>query len=158
MSRDLDSPLTRRERVAVDAWLASKKSFHAMRDHPMHGVHMLGGMWGFRPSLNPKMSRMFYEKIHNQALIRKYGGRADQTFLSDQIWPYAKSDIIVHDSFLCKTSYGQIPIPFPSQRLSMNDSGCFVGCLRPCCSDGKLPFGECPKECRPKDHQDWIYC
>jgi hypothetical protein len=38
VSRDLDSPLTSRERAAVDEWLSSKFSFHSMRDHPYHVV------------------------------------------------------------------------------------------------------------------------
>jgi hypothetical protein len=158
MSRDLDSALTRRERAAVDAWLASNKSFHSMRDNPMHGVPMLGGMWGFRPSLNPKMSRLIYEKIHNQTLIKRYGGRGDQTFLAREVWPQAKSNVIVHDSFLCKNGFGQKPEPFPTQRSSANETNCFVGCVRPCCGHGKMPFRQCPKECRPKDHPEWIYC
>lgn len=158
MSRDLDSSLTQRERAAVNEWLASNKSFHSMRDHPQHGVPVLGGMWAFRPPLNPKISRMFYDKIHNKALIKKYDAKNDQTFLANEIWPHVKSDAIAHDSFLCKTSYGHKSVPFPTQRQFTNDSDCFIGCVRPCCRNGVKPFGECPIECRPKDHQDWIYC
>jgi hypothetical protein len=36
MSRDSDSPLISREKEAVTEWLASNKSFHIMRDHPVH--------------------------------------------------------------------------------------------------------------------------
>jgi hypothetical protein len=39
-SRDLDSPLTKRERTAVDEWLLSNMTFHSMRDHPHHTVSM----------------------------------------------------------------------------------------------------------------------
>jgi hypothetical protein len=158
MSRDLDSPLTRRERAAVDAWIASNKSFHSMRDHPAHGVRMLGGMWGFRPSLDRTTSRMILNKIHNRDLIKGYGGSLDQIFLTREVWPQAKSNMIVHDSFHCKTNYGQKPDPFPTQRPSGNETNCFVGCVRPCCGQGKMPFGECPKECRPQNHPEWIYC
>lgn len=158
MSRDLDSALTIRERASVNAWLASNKSFHAMRDHPQHGVPMLGGMWGFRPSLNPSMARVFREKIHNPDLVRHYGGRGDQTFLAQEIWGQAKSSILVHDSFLCQRNFGLKPEPFPTQRPSANETNCFVGCVRPCCGHGKMPFPECPKECRPVDHPEWNYC
>lgn len=41
-SRDLDSPITQRELEAVKEWIASGKAWHAMRDHPMHFVPMLG--------------------------------------------------------------------------------------------------------------------
>ena len=46
MSRDLDSRLNDREQAAVQEWLNSKKEFHIMRDHPMHGWPILGGLWG----------------------------------------------------------------------------------------------------------------
>jgi hypothetical protein len=158
MSRDLDSALTRRERAAVDEWLASNKSFHSMRDHPMHGVPMLGGMWGFRPSFDPKLSRLIHDKIHNPNLVKRYNGTGDQTFLAHEVWPAAKSSVIAHDSFLCKDGFGQKPVPFPTQRPSANETDCFVGCPRPCCGRGVMPFHPCPPLCRPKDHQDWTYC
>jgi hypothetical protein len=158
MSRDLDSPLSSRERSAVDAWIASNKSFHAMRDHPHHGVPMLGGMWGFRPSLDRTMSNSILNKIRNGELVKRYTGGGDQTFLAYQVWPEAKSSIIVHDSFLCHMGYGNKPQPFPTQRPSANETNCFVGCVRPCCGKEKMPFGECPKACRPPDHPEWIYC
>jgi hypothetical protein len=158
MSRDLDSALTERERAAVDVWLASNKLFHAMRDHPMHGVPMLGGMWGFRPSLNPNISHIVHNKIHNRELVKRYTGRADQGFLASHVWPLAKSSIIVHDSFLCKHGFGHKTEAFPTQRRSANETNCFVGCGRPCCGRGKMPFGQCPKECRPKNHPEWVYC
>ena len=158
MSRDLDSAFTLRERAAVDAWLASNKSFHTMRDHPMHGVPMLGGMWGFRPSLDRTLSRMIHNMIHDPKLVGRYGGRGDQTFLWQQIWPHAKQSAIAHDSFLCTNGYGHRPVAFPTQRVSANETNCFVGCVRPCCGKGKMPFGQCPIKCRPPDHPEWIYC
>ncbi len=39
-SRDLDSPLTQRERAAINEWILSNLTFHAMRDHPQHAVSM----------------------------------------------------------------------------------------------------------------------
>ncbi|CAF0805598.1 unnamed protein product [Rotaria sp. Silwood1] len=158
MSRDLDSALTKREREAVDVWLASNKSFHAMRDHPMHSVPMLGGMWGFRPSLNRNLSRLIHDKIHNQDLIRNYTGRADQGFLAAHIWPFAKASAIAHDSFSCAHGFGHPAQPFPTQRPLANETNCFVGCVRSCCGHGIMPFGQCPIQCRPNDHPEWIYC
>jgi hypothetical protein len=157
MSRDLDSALTPRERAAVDAWLASNKSFHAMRDNPVHSTPMLGGMWGFRPSRSPNISRVIHNKIHDRNLISRYRGRADQGFLAAHVWPIAKSSLIVHDSFLCNR-YGYRAQPFPTQRPSPNETNCFIGCVRPCCGRGIMPFKPCPEQCRPKDHPEWIYC
>ncbi|XP_069183109.1 uncharacterized protein [Procambarus clarkii] len=48
MVRDTDSQVSEREQAAVDAWLASGKPFHVMRDHPKHGVPILGGTWAAR--------------------------------------------------------------------------------------------------------------
>ena len=48
LSRDTDSRLSLREKLAVDEWLSSDKDFHIMRDHPHHTVPILGGMWGCR--------------------------------------------------------------------------------------------------------------
>lgn len=157
MSRDLDSALTKRERAAVDFWLASNKSFHSMRDHPMHGVPMLGGMWAFRTSLDRKAAASIHEKIHNRTLVQNYGGRGDQTFLTHHVWPIARLSAITHDSFLCRHNFGHPTQPFPTQR-QINQTNCFIGCVRPCCTNGKMPFGHCPIQCRPKDHQDWLYC
>ena len=36
MSRDTDTRILLREKLAVDEWLASGKTFHIMRDHPHH--------------------------------------------------------------------------------------------------------------------------
>ena len=158
MSRDLDSPLTKRERAAVDVWIASNKSFHSMRDHPMHNVPMLGGMWAFRPSLDRNTSRLILDKIYNRSFVEKYVGLGDQVFLNEHVWPIAKLSAISHDSFLCRHDYGNRPEPFPTQRSSPNGTNCFVGCIRPCCTQEILRFGPCPIECRPKNHTDWLYC
>lgn len=158
MSRDLDSAFTLRERAAVNAWLSSNKSFHVMRDHPKHRLHILGGLWGFRPAFNRPLSRILLQKIHNRELIAEYIGRADQTFLTVHVWPLAKSSLLVHDSFHCQDGFGYRGQPFPTKRPSANETNCFVGCMRPCCGHGKMPFGPCPKECRPKKHLDWTYC
>ena len=48
VSRDLDSLINKREAAAVQEWLDSDKSFHFMRDHPAHGIEILGSGWGVR--------------------------------------------------------------------------------------------------------------
>ena len=116
-------------------------------------------MWGFRPALNRTFARMFLEKILDRSVITRYGGRGDQSFLGEHIWPHIQNDLIAHDSYLCKKPYGTNSRPWPTRRPPLNDSGvCFVGCVRPCCPFNKFPLGECPLECRPKDHPDWIMC
>ena len=46
LCRDTDCRLGRREKAAVERWLASDRDFHIMRDHPEHDTPILGGMWG----------------------------------------------------------------------------------------------------------------
>lgn len=81
---------------------------------------------------------------------------ADQEFLSKYIWPLAINNATMHDSYSCNFFGGE---PFPSERPL--DRFCFAACFWPCC-DKKLNqtdrMPECPIECRPKNHQDWIYC
>ena len=48
VSRDLDSRINGRERAAVEDWEAGNKHFHFMRDHPAHGIEILGSGWGVR--------------------------------------------------------------------------------------------------------------
>jgi hypothetical protein len=116
-------------------------------------------MWGFRPELNRKFASNILRKILNRSLVIRYDRRNDQTFLTENVWRYISDDVIAHDSFLCKEPFGKNSRPWPKRRPHpANDTGCFVGCRRPCCKSLKYPFGECPKACRPKKHTDWTMC
>lgn len=44
--RDPDSRLTTRDRMAVNEWIQSGELFHSIRDHPHHGIEIMGAMWG----------------------------------------------------------------------------------------------------------------
>jgi len=48
ISRDLDSRLSMREKIAVDEWINDGSDFHLMRDHPYHGSFVMGGMHGIK--------------------------------------------------------------------------------------------------------------
>ena len=105
ISRDTDSRLSSREAAAVEAWLTSGKSFHIMRDHPAHGVPMLGGMWGVRGG-----------KIKNigEAIQRYSGGdfwQVDQNFLKQVVYPMTVDDSCIHDEFFERKK-------FPTARLN----------------------------------------
>lgn len=119
---------------------------------------VVGGMWGFRPELNRTMATYFLNKMLNRTLVVNYGRRGDQTFLTHHIWPHIQNHLMAHDSHLCNTWYGKNSRPWPTKRPLLNETGCFVGCIRPCCQQLKHPFGECPMDCRPKDHPDWTMC
>lgn len=173
MVRDLDSDLFEREVKAVDEWLnKTTYAFHMMRDHPQHGIPMLGGLWGVasnRLSIGDRfqIARALLQSIDDnlrEAFWKRYSDSGDQVFLSDHIWPLAWRNAISHDSFSCTWSryiYRTDTRPFPTQRRSSN---CFVGCVKPCCTDDDqttkiIPsFAHCPSNCRPISHQDWLFC
>jgi len=94
MSRDTDTRIILRERYAVEEWLNSNKLFHIMRDHPYHGTHILGGMFGTK-----KIPEIYsWKNIMNNVI--QYSNRDyDQKFLTDYIYPLVKNSSTIHASF-----------------------------------------------------------
>jgi Uncharacterised nucleotidyltransferase len=91
--RDADSRLNVREKAAVDAWIASGRPFHVMRDHVHHRTQpMLAGMWGCRGGSIPDIR----ERIARFARgARKH---EDTKFLREEVWPLARRRCLVHSS------------------------------------------------------------
>ncbi len=112
MSRDTDSRVDEREKLAVDEWLASDKDFHIMRDHPLHYAPILGGMWGVR-------NRLLFN-IYD--LIKEYTKgdywQVDQNFLRDIIYPRVVDNAFAHDEFF--NAFGPTH-PFPHKRSEERD-------------------------------------
>jgi tetratricopeptide (TPR) repeat protein len=104
--RDADSLLTVKERVAVDAWLASDFHFHAMRDWYTHTDLLLAGMWGGVGGILPGPAALM--RVHT--FWRAETNHIDQDLLSATIWPVVRNNILVHDSIFhpCLSS-----VPFP---------------------------------------------
>ena len=88
ISRDADSWISVREKVCVDQWLAGVKNFHIIRDHCYHSQKVMGGMWGTRNYILPKMA----EEVEKFSKSNTY----DQGFLADVIYPNITHDLIVH--------------------------------------------------------------
>jgi hypothetical protein len=113
--RDTDSRLNMREKFAVDEWIESGKILHIMRDHPSHGIPILGGTWGLKNNydfiIKESMSNFLKEKP-----VFTY--MDDQIFLTDLYKRYFKNHIC-HDeifNFPCC-------IPFPTERKNFE----FIG-------------------------------
>ena len=106
MSRDTDSRFLLREKLAVEAWLASGYLFHIMRDHPAHGTLILGGMFGTR-----KLSAIPSWKILIDTIYQTSQRDYDQTFLAKYIYPHIRNNALIHASF-CKYP-NEVSIPFP---------------------------------------------
>ena len=111
MSRDCDTIILERERLAVEDWLESGKLFHIMRDHPHHSWVIQGGMFGTRK--NPDIPS--WQSLMNN--VRQTGARMyDQVFLRDVIYPIVKNNSLIHASFNAfrgETSY-QFPLEYDS--------------------------------------------
>lgn len=126
ISRDTDSRLSLREKAAVDAWLASDKGFHIMRDHPHHKFPVLGGMWGVKAGVLPRMKAMINEYSQQD----EYG--TDYKFFAEAVLPILnETTIMTHDEF-----FGGRQFPTP------RDGWEFVGQV----------FDE--NEKTPEEHQD----
>lgn len=123
--RDADSRASRRERGAVDEWLASGRSFHIMRDHPNHTHPMMGGTWGVRVDGAPHMGRL----ISDYGPDREFSG--DQRWLASMTYPIAAASCIVHqDDRLYQDAPKVLVRPFPVEAGGLT----FVG-------QGVLPDG-----------------
>jgi hypothetical protein len=162
-SRDLDSTIIPREVAAVEEWRKTNLSFHVMRDNPVHGTSMLGGMFGILQNTDVrKISRRddFNKMIRGHSSLWDKG--YDQSALTLVVAPHAENDTLAHDSYLCQSTFisGSIIVPFPTQRLSgpnftkpKSEVPNFVG------NTGNYAIDKvCPVACRPKNHSDWKLC
>lgn len=92
ISRDCDSWISSREKICVDAWLASDKNFHIIYDHCYHTdskIKIMGGVWGSRNGIVPKMA----EEIDT---FIKAGQTYDQGLLSSIIYPNILHTVMIH--------------------------------------------------------------
>jgi hypothetical protein len=117
--RDADSVISQREAGAVKQWLASGKRFHVMRDWGTHTDLMLAGLWGVvggaLPPLDQLMQRFMSAPLESEHF-------ADQYFLRQYVWPYARTSLIQHDSV-----FGFMDAaPFPDGKRHDNFH---VGCM-----------------------------
>ncbi|UJR33562.1 hypothetical protein I4U23_021001 [Adineta vaga] len=160
LSRDLDSPIIRRETETLDLWLSDESEkyiFHILRDHKQHGIPILGGLWG---AATVRARRFLFDTflpVLIPSVAKRYNGSGDQTFLGHFVWEKVKQSALSFDSYFCRQFGGR---PYLSQRMNVH---CFLGCIRTCCTNTTeentdLTSSICPKTCRPKDHQDWVMC
>ena len=119
ISRDTDSRLSERERLAVDDWIASGADLHVMRDHPYHGVPLLGGMWGVKGGKLKGISAAM------ESFTPTVDKGQDQAFLWKWVWDKVREgdlSVCVHDPFFQKS-----PFPTGASRGDSNGGVWFVG-------------------------------
>jgi hypothetical protein len=101
VSRDADSRLSLRERLAVRDWEDSGKAFHIMRDHPFHKVPILGGMWGCRPLNTLSLGVQMPQQLD---YLGSYW-QIDQEYLASAVYPLIEKDVMIHDPFFSRFEF-----------------------------------------------------
>lgn len=146
--RDTDARLTHRDKSAVDEWISSLHFAHAIRDHPLHFMPIMGGLWG---AVGGFMAPIDAELSGNV----KYN--VDQRLLQRRVWPYFKKYALIHDAYYCydELRRGANWLPFSVQRESAHD---FVGnkYMAENHYAGMKLDTECPTACR--GNVSWAYC
>jgi hypothetical protein len=121
ISRDVDSRLSLREKIAIDEWLNSDKGFHIIRDHPYHRAKIQAGLLGVKKGVLKNMKTMILEHLKNKSGENndKYG--IEEVFLRDYIYPIIENNCFVHDEF---TDYNNdIKKSFPIGRIDFEFCG-----------------------------------
>jgi hypothetical protein len=104
--RDADSVISRREAGAVEQWIASGKRFHMMRDWASHTELILAGLWSAVAGSLPPLSQLMHRFMNVPLESRHF---ADQNFLRQYVWPYARASLMQHDSVF--GFRGGVPFP-----------------------------------------------
>ncbi|ROT69401.1 hypothetical protein C7M84_012409 [Penaeus vannamei] len=150
--RDIDSYVLERDAAAVREWLESGKTYHAIHDHPSNNAPLMGGLWG---GLNRdlKLMKRLRETMYNATMMDFKP--LDQVLLRKIVFPAIKDDLLNHASYPCQVARIGPSVPLPTQRQGIEFCG--LSAFNP--YQGIL-FRErdCPLECRPKEHPDWVKC
>jgi hypothetical protein len=111
LSRDTDTRILLREKLAVDEWLKSEKIFHIMRDHPHHYNPLYpinAGMFGTKkiPDISSWTNILL--------TLNNTGRYTDQDFLRNYIYPKIITNCLVHTSFqiYINENSKRFPIPY----------------------------------------------
>ncbi|MDR0479585.1 MAG: hypothetical protein LBH31_07260 [Burkholderiaceae bacterium] len=116
--RDADSVISQREAGAIEQWLASGKRFHIMRDNGACTELMQAGLWAVVAGSLPPLDQLIQSFMSKPLQSRHF---ADQFFLRQYIWPYARASLMQHDSV-----FGFMDaVPFPDRE---SQDGFHVGC------------------------------
>jgi hypothetical protein len=94
--RDTDSRLSMREKNLVDAFVASNKGYHIVKDHAGHNKVILAGMFAakktdayLRSIVSAKLDRLERE-------VNWYAH--EERFLQNEVYHHIQADLLLHDS------------------------------------------------------------
>jgi len=115
-------------------------------------------MWGFYNQRDRNLGKGIFKKIIDPNISKKFiNGKVtekgpDQHFLTTYVYPLIRSRSVIHDSFLCNNYKDSKP--FPTKRIG----SCFIGAAGNYEKCSQEKFHECPINCRPEAHKDWVTC
>ena len=82
-------------------------------------------------------------------------------FLTDKLFYSQINDYgaIIHDSYTCNQFPSNFNRPFPTQRVNVDELANIPNYVGTNGDSITLEeHGECPEQCRPEEHLDWILC
>lgn len=105
--RDADSRVTERDQWAIREFLSSNKSYHIIRDHGYHKSLIMGGLFGWKKSIQLDLP-----------LDAQFTYGSDEAWLASTLYPRIIKDTLVHTNL--RTFHGEDvrPIPVPQKDLA----------------------------------------
>lgn len=104
--RDADSIISEREALAVTEWVESNSRFHHMRDACSHTELLMAGMWGCVGGALPPITALVERFLEKPIASTHF---ADQYFLREFVWPYARESLLQHDSLFGFADFRPFP-------------------------------------------------
>lgn len=114
ISRDCDSRIGLKEKLAVDQWIKYKKKLHLMHDNKQHGSIIMAGMFGGKGNSIPTIKTLIEKYLgvfKKNNIDKKF--QTDQPFLAKYIFPLFKDDYISHNDEITQHNGKLNHIPFP---------------------------------------------
>lgn len=115
-SRDLDSRINLRDQYCINQFIKSPRRFQIIRDNIMHGIRILGGMWGIKKGMLSFKIQSSFNTFRLKTPVIEHG--TDQDFLGEFIYPIVRFDSLVFDEYFHYS--GETP-------MKIQASGQFVG-------------------------------
>lgn len=93
--RDTDSLISNREIQLINEWINTTYNFHIIRDHPLHNMPIMGGLFAIKNPLFDKFKKQYDSKF-SKYITLEYNG--DQLFLAHEIYPFVLKESLIQTS------------------------------------------------------------
>lgn len=98
--RDADSRVYFRDETSVRDFMSSSKLFHIIRDHRVHTIPILGGLWGAKKGcFDFKIKDALEYFFQNITPKEKCEYEDDQNFLRKMIYPSVLDNALIQDEY-----------------------------------------------------------